>query len=44
MNITLTLPDGSQKQFEAGVTGRQVAESIGAGLARAAIGRSRWRS
>ncbi|OPZ05293.1 MAG: Threonine--tRNA ligase [candidate division BRC1 bacterium ADurb.BinA292] len=38
MNITLTLPDGSQKQFEAGVTGRQVAESIGAGLARAALG------
>ncbi len=35
--ITITLPDGSQKQFEAPVTVLQVAESIGAGLAKAAV-------
>ncbi|MFM2089895.1 MAG: hypothetical protein RLZZ127_384, partial [Planctomycetota bacterium] len=33
-----TLPDGSQKSFPAPVTGRQLAESIGPGLARKAIG------
>ena len=34
---TITLPDGSVRQFEQPVTGAQLAESIGAGLARAAI-------
>jgi threonyl-tRNA synthetase len=36
-NITITLPDGSQKQFEDSVTLYQVAESIGAGLLKAAL-------
>ena len=36
--VRLTLPDGSIREYAAGVTGRQVAESIGAGLARAAVG------
>ena len=36
-SITITLPDGSSKEFPAGVTILQVAESIGAGLARAAL-------
>jgi threonyl-tRNA synthetase len=35
--VRLTLPDGSVREYPAGVTGRQVAESIGAGLARAAV-------
>ena len=34
---TITLPDGSQKQFESPVTVHQVAESIGPGLAKAAL-------
>ena len=34
---TITLPDGSQRQFEHPVTVREVAESIGAGLAKAAL-------
>lgn len=38
MNITITLPDGSQKQYDAPVTPRQVAEDIGPGLAKAALG------
>lgn len=33
----ITLPDGSQRQFEAPVTVAQVAASIGAGLAKAAL-------
>ena len=33
----ITLPDGSQRHFEQAVTVRQVAESIGAGLAKAAL-------
>lgn len=33
----ITLPDGSKKEFDAPVTVREVAESIGAGLARAAL-------
>ncbi len=32
--LTITLPDGSVRQFEAGVTGYQVAASISEGLAR----------
>ena len=35
--ITITLPDGSERTYEAGTTGREVAESIGAGLARDAL-------
>lgn len=34
---TITLPDGSVRHFEQPVTGAQLAESIGAGLARAAV-------
>ncbi|HEY6125147.1 MAG TPA: TGS domain-containing protein, partial [Steroidobacteraceae bacterium] len=34
---TITLPDGSQKNFETPVSVADVAASIGAGLARAAI-------
>ncbi|OFE11993.1 threonine--tRNA ligase [Pseudohongiella acticola] len=33
----ITLPDGSQRSFDASVTVAQVAESIGAGLAKAAL-------
>lgn len=35
---TITLPDGSQKQFEKPVPARDVAAAIGAGLAKAALG------
>ena len=35
--ITITLPDGSQKQVQSGVTGAEIAGMIGAGLAKAAI-------
>jgi len=35
---TITLPDGKTKSFENAVTGAEVAASIGAGLAKAAIG------
>jgi threonyl-tRNA synthetase len=37
VSIELIYPDGSTHQHPHGVTGRQVAESIGAGLARAAV-------
>jgi len=37
MAIQLTLPDGSQRAYEAGTTGFDVAASIGTGLARAAV-------
>lgn len=36
--IKITLPDGSTKELPAGSTGLDVARSIGAGLARAALG------
>ena len=36
--MRITLPDGSIKEFDQQVTGAQVAQSIGPGLARAAIG------
>lgn len=36
-NITLTLPDGSKREYKKGVTGLEVAESISSGLARAAL-------
>ncbi|RZA21618.1 MAG: threonine--tRNA ligase [Lysobacteraceae bacterium] len=35
--ITITLPDGSQRQFDAPVTVGEVAASIGAGLAKATV-------
>lgn len=35
--ISIRLPDGSQRQFESAVTVAQVAASIGAGLAKAAL-------
>jgi len=35
--IRLTLPDGSVREVPAGTTARAVAQSIGAGLARAAV-------
>jgi len=35
--ITITFPDGSEKQFPKGTTGREVAESISKGLAREAL-------
>lgn len=34
---TIALPDGSTKQFERAVTGMEIAESIGAGLAKATL-------
>jgi threonyl-tRNA synthetase len=36
--IQLTLPDGSVREYAGGTTGMQVAESIGKGLAKAAVG------
>jgi threonyl-tRNA synthetase len=36
--ITITLPDGSQRQYPPGTTVTEVAASIGTGLARAALG------
>ncbi|MDR9416840.1 MAG: threonine--tRNA ligase, partial [Gracilimonas sp.] len=35
--ITLTLPDGTERKYSSGVTGLEVAHSIAAGLARAAL-------
>ena len=35
--ITITLPDGSTREYEAGVTGMEIAESIAKSLAKAAI-------
>lgn len=35
--ITVTLPDASRREYEAGVTVTDVAQSIGAGLAKAAL-------
>lgn len=35
--INITLPDGSQRQYNSGVTGHDIALSIGAGLAKAAL-------
>ena len=35
--ITITLPDGSQKQASAGISGLEIANMIGSGLAKAAV-------
>ena len=37
-NVVVTLPDGSTKEVPAGTTLMQVAQQIGAGLAKAALG------
>src|SRR5215207_6950190 len=37
MTITITLPDGSTREHEQGVTAGEIASSIGAGLAKAAL-------
>lgn len=37
-NLTITLPDGSQKELPAGSTGKDLAAAIGAGLAKSALG------
>jgi threonyl-tRNA synthetase len=37
MTIELTLPDGTARQYPDGTTGLEVAQDIGAGLARAAV-------
>ena len=36
-NIVVKLPDGSKKELATGATGLDLAESIGAGLAKAAV-------
>ncbi len=36
-NITVTLPDGSTREYNEGVTGLEIAESISSGLARVAL-------
>jgi threonyl-tRNA synthetase len=36
-NITITLPDGSEREHKKGTTGLEVAESISSGLARVAL-------
>ncbi len=36
--ISITLPDGSVRDYATGVTGAEIAQSIGRGLARAALG------
>ena len=35
--VSISLPDGSVKQFASAPTGLEVAQSIGAGLAKAAL-------
>ncbi len=35
--VTITLPDGSAREYESGVTGAEIAASIGRGLAKAAL-------
>ena len=35
--VVITLPDGSKKEFPGPVTGEEIAASIGAGLAKAAL-------
>src|SRR6476620_1999916 len=37
-NVTITLPDGSSREYPTGVTGGEIAASIGRGLAKAALG------
>ena len=37
MTITITLPDGSTREHESGVTAGEIAASIGPGLGKAAL-------
>ena len=37
MALTITFPDGSERQYESGVTGAEIAASIGPRLAKAAV-------
>ncbi|MDB3954400.1 threonine--tRNA ligase [Alphaproteobacteria bacterium] len=37
IGVTITLPDGSKKEFDGPISGMEVAASIGAGLAKAAL-------
>src|ERR1700694_6057829 len=37
MQITITLPDGTAREYDSGVTAGDIAASIGRGLAKAAI-------
>ena len=37
MNITITLPDGTGKQYPSGVTGFEIAQGISEGLARVSL-------
>jgi threonyl-tRNA synthetase len=37
MNINITLPDGSIREFPSGVTGFEIAQSISEGLARVSL-------
>src|SRR6478735_9792911 len=37
-NVSITLPDGSSREYPTGVTGGEIAASIGRGLAKAALG------
>src|SRR4051794_11322390 len=39
-NVSITLPDGSAREYPTGVTGGEIAASIGRGLAKAALGAS----
>src|SRR4051812_13273611 len=36
-SVTITLPDGSAREYETGVTGEEIAASVGRGLAKAAL-------
>ena len=37
IGVTITLPDGSKKEFDGPISGMEVAASIGVGLAKAAL-------
>ena len=37
MNIKITLPDGSVREYPTGVTGMEIAKSISEGLARVSL-------
>lgn len=37
MRLTITLPDGSEREYHGGVTGHQIASDIGSRLAKAAV-------
>ena len=37
MSVTITFPDGSERSYDSGVTGAEIAASIGPRLAKAAV-------